>query len=151
MKRVALFLGVLLSVTACSSVPDGMVRIRLESPRDSIAVDVELATTAEAQAQGLMGRTQLPQGQGMLFVFPDAAPRYFWMKNTLLPLDILYFSATGALVSVRSMEPCQADPCSVYPSDLPAQYALEVPQGFIAAHRPDALWRLVLPEHLEVR
>ncbi|HET6804673.1 MAG TPA: DUF192 domain-containing protein [Frateuria sp.] len=90
----------------------------------------ELATDDASREHGLMMRTQLPADHSMLFVFPDTQPRWFWMKNTLIPLDILYFGADRRLVSMQlDVPPCKADPCPVYPSDAPARYVLELPAG----------------------
>ncbi len=91
---------------------------------------VELATHEAAREHGLMMRTSLAADHGMLFVFPDTAPRGFWMKNTLIPLDILYFDAQRKLVSAQlDVPPCKADPCPIYPSTGPARYVLELSAG----------------------
>lgn len=91
---------------------------------------VELATNEAAREQGLMMRTSLAADRGMLFVFPDTAQRGFWMKNTLIPLDILYFDADRKLVSAQlDVPPCKADPCPIYPSAGPARYVLELSAG----------------------
>lgn len=104
---------------------------------------VELATDEAGRERGLMMRTQLAPDHGMLFVFPDTAPRWFWMKDTLIPLDILYFDADRKLVSMQlDVPPCKADPCSTYPSDKPARYVLELSAGTarrIGARVGDAL------------
>ncbi|WP_254425126.1 DUF192 domain-containing protein [Rhodanobacter sp. B04] len=91
---------------------------------------VELATDDASREHGLMMRTKLAADHGMLFVFTDTTPRAFWMKNTLIPLDILYFDANRRLVSVQwDVPPCKADPCPLYPSHMPARYVLEIPAG----------------------
>lgn len=91
---------------------------------------VELAVTQEEQAMGLMFRESLPEDQGMLFIFPGEAPRSFWMRNTRIPLDILYFDGQWALVSlVNSAKPCAVQACPNYPSKGPAQYVLEINAG----------------------
>jgi uncharacterized membrane protein (UPF0127 family) len=93
-------------------------------------IGVELATDPASREHGLMGRTRLKPDHGMLFVFPDVQPRTFWMKNTLIPLDILYFDGDRKLVSMQlDVPPCAADPCATYPSDLPARYVLELAAG----------------------
>jgi hypothetical protein len=93
-------------------------------------ITVELATNAASREHGLMGRTRLASDHGMLFVFPDTQPRWFWMKNTLIPLDILYFDGHRKLVSMQlDVPPCKADPCATYPSDMPARYVLELAAG----------------------
>lgn len=89
-----------------------------------------------------MFRESLPEGQGMLFVFDQPMPLAFWMKNTLIPLDILYFDAGGELVSALTMEPCTADPCPSYPSGESAKFALEVSAGFNQQHGVGEGWRM---------
>jgi uncharacterized membrane protein (UPF0127 family) len=90
----------------------------------------EFATDDASRERGLMMRTELAPDHSMLFVFPDTEPRWFWMKNTLIPLDILYFGADRKLVSMQlDVPPCKADPCPAYPSDAPARYVLELPAG----------------------
>ncbi len=91
---------------------------------------VEIANTETAQARGLMFRTHMAADHGMLFIYPDAQPRDFWMKNTLIPLDILFFDAHRRLIKVSAdTPPCKRDPCPVYASAAPAQYVLELNAG----------------------
>ncbi len=90
----------------------------------------EFATDAPSREHGLMMRTTLAPDHSMLFVFSQAAPQAFWMKNTLIPLDILYFDTDRRLVSMQlDVPPCKADPCPLYPSDAPARYVLELSAG----------------------
>jgi hypothetical protein len=90
----------------------------------------EFATDDASREHGLMMRTKLPSDHSMLFVFPDSEPRWFWMKDTLVPLDILYFDTDRKLVSMQlDVPPCKADPCPSYPSDAPARYVLELAAG----------------------
>ena len=93
-------------------------------------IKAEVADSPGEMQRGLMFRSFLGEGQGMLFVFPDEAYRSFWMKNTKIPLDILFISANLTVVDIQAMEPCLADPCPNYPSRAPAKYALEVNKGF---------------------
>lgn len=93
---------------------------------------VELATTDAARQHGLMDRTKLAADHGMLFVFAASAPQAFWMKNTLIPLDILYFDDSRKLVSMQlDVPPCKADPCPIYPSHGAARYVLELAAGTV--------------------
>ena len=91
---------------------------------------VELAETREKQALGLMFRDSMPDGHGMLFVFPGEGKRSFWMKNTRIALDIFYFDQNLALVSVAEhATPCRTRQCPSYPSEGPAKYVLELNAG----------------------
>ena len=91
---------------------------------------VEVAQTIEERQQGLMFRRELPQGQGMLFVQPPG-PAAFWMKNTYIPLDLLYFDADGKLLQIRAdTPPCTTPNCPIYPSaTTTVRYILEINAG----------------------
>lgn len=100
---------------------------------------VEVAISPAQRRQGLMGRPQLKEGTGMLFVFPREARQEFWMKNTLIPLDILYFARddqTGRFVldSWHTAPPCEQDPCPMYPSEGAVKFAVELPAGTVDRH-----------------
>ena len=91
---------------------------------------VELARTRAEQARGLMFREELDRDRGMLFLFDQEMPRSFWMKNTRIPLDILYFDGELKLVGMAlNARPCVADPCPSYPSIRAARYVLELNAG----------------------
>ena len=102
-------------------------KIRLFDEKASQTLHVDIATTPLALNQGLMYRKKWDDIQGMPFVFDDEAPRNFWMKNTYLPLDIVFFDAMGRLVHVaKNTTPLSQE---LVPSLLPAQYVLELPAG----------------------
>lgn len=90
-------------------------------------VRAEVARTPEQRERGLMYRESLNPGQGMLFVFPDAQIRSFWMRNTFIPLDIAYLDESLRIVDIQAMEP---EDENTYPSSRPAMFALEVPRGW---------------------
>jgi uncharacterized membrane protein (UPF0127 family) len=97
---------------------------------------VELARTPEEQAQGLMFRESLPARSGMIFLFSDAAPHQFWMKNTMIPLDIVWLDGSGRVLFVSAnTPPCRADPCPNYGPELPAPVVLEIAGGMAAKER----------------
>ena len=88
---------------------------------------VELALTEPQQAQGLMYRKELAANRGMLFVFPDDTDRAFWMKNTIIALDMLFIAADGQIVGIRE----QTTPLSTTPQSVgrPSRYVLEIAGG----------------------
>ena len=105
--------------------------ITINSGKQPIKVNIELARTEAEIEKGLMFRTRLPEENGMLFIFPDADVRYFWMKNTLVPLDMIFIAADGTIVSIqKNVQPCRTDSCQIYPSIYPAKYVLEVNGNF---------------------
>ena len=94
---------------------------------------VEIADTAETQALGLMFRDTMPDDEGMIFIFPNEAPRSFWMKNTRIPLDIMYFDKDLKMVSISAdTPPCKVSRCPSYPSTKPAMYVFELNAGMAA-------------------
>lgn len=100
-----------------------------------VRVSVEIADDPFERADGLMYRESLAADAGMLFVFGDERVRSFWMKNTLIPLDMLFVAADLTIVDiVEGALPCEADPCPLYTSSAPARYGLEVNAGFVRDH-----------------
>ena len=98
-----------------------------------VTVRLEVAADPSARNRGLMGRRQIPEGTGMVFLYPADVSESFWMKNTLVPLSIAFVAADGRVVSVAAMTPCTADPCPSYPPAGPYRYAVELPAGAFEA------------------
>jgi uncharacterized membrane protein (UPF0127 family) len=92
---------------------------------DGVAFRPEVAKTPAQRSRGLMYRTQAPK-DGMLFVFPKTTTGGFWMKNTLVPLTIVFFDSTGRRVRKLSMTPCRKDPCPIYDPGRSYRFALEL-------------------------
>lgn len=87
---------------------------------------LEIANTFESRKTGLMHRKSMPADHGMIFVFADEQPLGFWMKNTLIPLDVIYLDAKGKVISIKKLEPLDLSPVD---SDGPAKYAIEINRG----------------------
>lgn len=103
---------------------------------------VTIVNTTQTRAQGLMHRTEIPKDGGMLFVFPDAILRSFWMKNCLVPIDLIFLDSRGTITATHAMpieEPKTEDESeweydnrlSHYWSNSPARFAIELQSGSI--------------------
>ena len=106
----------------------------------------ELARTPEEQAQGLMFRESLPPRHGMLFLFAKPNVHKFWMKNTMIPLDMIWLDREGRVIFVSAdTPPCKADPCPSYGPDAPAVTVLEIAGGMATkeAVKPGSLLKLI--------
>ena len=93
----------------------------------TIPITVELARSRQEMTKGFMGRTNIPDGTGMLFVFKTDQKLAFWMKDTPTPLSIAFISASGEICETRDMAPFSE---ASIESSQPVRYALEVPQGW---------------------
>jgi uncharacterized membrane protein (UPF0127 family) len=113
---------------------------------DGASIAVEVVADPETRALGLMHRPSLRPDRGMLFIFPNVDTHSFWMKDTLIPLDMIWIDASSRVVDVKAnVPPCTADPCPSYPPAGAAKYVLELAGGQAAPHR------VVPGAHLELR
>ena len=95
-------------------------------------IDIEIADIESERTIGLMHRRSMPDTQGMLFIFEREEPRSFWMRNTLIGLDILYIKEDGTIESIAKY--CVPKLEKSVPSKGPALYVLEVIEGFCDIH-----------------
>lgn len=107
---------------------------QLELPRVALSagmhrLDVQVARTPEQRATGLMFRKEMPQHEGMLFIFEQATVQCFWMKNTLLPLTVAFLADDGMIVNLADMKPQTTDS---HCSKMPVRFVLEMNQGWFA-------------------
>ena len=132
MKTFFLCLFAFMALTACdnkaAAYADPLQRLSIVT-KDGTRHDfrIELAVTPQEHAQGLMNRTEMPKDAGMLFFFNDFTERSFWMKNTLIPLDMIFMDEAGVIVKIHD---------SAIPNDLtsiksgvPARAVLELNGG----------------------
>lgn len=126
MKTFVIVLAFILIIPACAQQPTVVVH----SASGDHRVKVEVVAKPADQAMGLMYRRSLEKDSGMLFVFGKEEPQSFWMKNTLIPLDMIFISRSLVIVDITTMQPCITDPCLSYTSRQPALYVLEVNAGY---------------------
>jgi len=142
-----------LSLIACGAAPPSAsapTPTPVSGPRvvlpSGAVYSVEVARTPEETTQGLMYRESLPERHGMIFTFTDGGAHQFWMKNTMIPLDIIWMDAGGKVMFVSAnTPPCKADPCPTFGPGTPAPIVLEIAGGLAVKEgvTRDATIRLV--------
>ena len=123
LTRCFFALALMVAVSACA---DDRPWVEVKGERFKVAI----ADDDESRARGLMFVDHLPDDEGMLFLFRREGPRAFWMRNTRIPLDIIYLNGQLKVVDIiKNAKPCRSQRCPNYPSAKPAQYVLELNGG----------------------
>ena len=115
-------------VTLIKGWPTGTVAISREG-RTLLKLNVEFASSPVSRAEGLMGVESMPRDVGMVFEYGNPHRGPFYMKNTLIPLDIAFWNEEGTIVDILQMQPCKADPCPLYHPSADYISAVEVNLG----------------------
>ena len=137
MRRIVSVGLIVLALASCASGKEPVhgdagnrIVVRIRTAGGTIELEnLEVARTPEAWARGLMGRASLPQDGGMAFLFDEETRAAFWMKDTLIPLSILFWRGDGRIIDILDMRPCRADPCTVYRASAPYVGAIEMNRG----------------------
>lgn len=118
----------------------GLARLNFKTRDGDVEAVAERARTPEELRLGLMFRRRLAPNQGMIFEFPDVRPRSMWMRNTFIPLDMVFVDEADRVIDiVHEAEPLSEEPRGV---SEPAKYVIELPGGFCkrrGVRRGDAL------------
>lgn len=109
---------------------------------------VEIARTSEEQQKGLMNRETMDLNQGMVFVFSKSDIHNFWMKNTLIPLDMIWVDDQNQVVRVVTAQPCTQDPCKIYKPATLAKYVIEI-NAWVAEKYEIREWSMVTFRNIE--
>lgn len=124
MALATVFLG-----ASCSEPePSATITVEITHGNTTVPYVAEVASSPRARQRGLMGRESLPANAGMLFLFPDEVAFGFWMKDTLIPLDIAFING-DRIVEIRSMKPCRTADCPLTTPSAVYDAALEVNEG----------------------
>ena len=125
----ALALAIPAAALAATGFERGTATIAAPSGKQRVALAVELARTDAERQRGLMNRRSLGAKAGMAFLYPEPHRGGFWMKNTLIPLDIAFADGRGRILRILTMQPCRRDPCRIYDPKVAYRTALEVNAG----------------------
>ncbi len=137
-QALGLLLGIALACTALAQQP------QTQLPRTKLSagmhlMDVQLAQSPQERQIGLMFRREMPQHEGMLFVFEQPATQCFWMRNTLIPLTAAFVADDGTIVNLADMKPQTDDS---HCSRQPVRFVLEMNQGWFAKRNIQAGYKL---------
>lgn len=91
-----------------------------------VSYSIEIAKTTSQRQQGLMWRTKLGAREGMLFVYPRVGTHRIWMKNTLIPLSVVWLDEHGIVIEVKLLLPCESDSCPSFGVSEPTKYIIEL-------------------------
>jgi len=128
MRKKIIFLILIFLLVLISCTKQNFVLI--DNNLEKIKINVEIADTDEERSKGLMFREFLDEDSGMLFIFDNENYYGFWMKNTLIPLDMIFIDKNFEIVDIIYAEPCKKEPCKSYRPIKPAKYVLEVSGNF---------------------
>ena len=126
MKKIIFILVFLFFLTSCKEYNT----ILIDNGVEEIKIKAEVVNTEEKKGRGLMFRESLDEDSGMFFTFDSGSYYTFWMKNTLIPLDIIFISSSLDIVDIIYAEPCKEEPCESHKSKRQAKYVLEVNGNF---------------------
>jgi len=133
MKWLLLFLVVVAGCGLSSSEDYSIATITItNSDSQQFVFTAEVPLSAYGFELGLMHREHLDLDKGMLFAYPDSNQRTFWMKNTLIPLDIMFIDENFVIQKIHNAVPCVTEPCELYASEVPVKYVFEI-NGNLAA------------------
>ena len=132
MKKIFIVFLLIFLVSCSKNIDKNLSGVSIDNGKKLIKINVEIADDSNKMEKGLMFREKLNENEGMLFVFDDESYQAFWMKNTLIHLDMIFIDKNFEIIDIKHAVPCKAEPCAIYRSAKPARYVLEVNGGFAA-------------------
>ena len=124
-----MWLVAFVALSACRAATSAPTAV-FQTAKGPVRVSLEIVADDASRTRGLMYRNSLDDGHGMLFVFDDEVDRSFWMKNTLIPLDIIFIGSDGTIVGMKT----NTTPLSLAPQSVgkPSKWVIEVAGGYAA-------------------
>ena len=131
-KTIKIFvIFLMIFLTNCAQNDDEKLnQVMVDNGNSQIVVNVQIADDNNERAKGLMFVNILNENAGMLFIFEKEDYQIFWMKNTMIPLDIIFIGENMKIIEIKYAEPCLKGPCALYESTAPSKYVLEVNGNF---------------------
>ena len=126
MKKIFAIILLIFLISCTKNISKNLHEISIDNGKKLIKINVEIADDNEKRTKGLMFRENLEENDGMLFIFDNEEEQTFWMKNTVIPLDMIFINKNFKIVDIQNAVPCKEDPCVLYKSAKPIQYVLEV-------------------------
>lgn len=130
MKKILIIFLLIFLVSCARNYNENFNEILIDNGKSLIKINVEIADDNNERIKGLMFKEKLNENSGMFFIFDEDDYQTFWMKNTLIPLDIIFIDKNFEIVDIKYAVPCKADPCALYKSSKLAKYVLEVNGNF---------------------
>lgn len=143
MKKIFVIILLIFLISCTKNLNKNVKEIAIGNGVKLIKINAEIADDNEERMKGLMFRERLDKNSGMLFVFDSENYQTFWMKNTLIPLDIIFIDKNFKIINIENAVPCNQEtcmrerfacsrsaPCTLYKSAKPAEYVLEVNGNF---------------------
>ena len=131
-KRILIVMAVIFAIISIIATKMFSNKVKQTSARvcfEQKCFQAEIANDEAVRQKGLMDRTSLEQDKGMLFVFDKEDKHSFWMKNTKIPLDVIWMDKEGKIVDIQTLTPCASDSCPSFVPESNAQFVLEINAG----------------------
>lgn len=144
MKKIFVIFLLIFLIGCAKNFNGNFKEIVIDNGKELIEINVEIADDNGEKMRGLMFRENLNENGGMFFVFENESYQTFWMKNTFIPLDIIFIDKNFKIVDIKSAVPCEEGPCTLHKSSKPAKYVLEVNSNFTIKNNVKAGDKIIL-------
>lgn len=145
MKKIFAIFLIIFLIGCVKNSDKNLNQIYIDVGKKIIKLNIEIADDNNERISGLMFRKKLDENSGMLFVFENEDYQTFWMKNTLIPLDMIFIDKNFKIINIEYAVPCNQEQCALYKSAKPVKYVVEVNGNFTAKNEIKAGDRVIIP------